>query len=391
MNDVHNYIDQFFSLNNPLIYSLIFSLIIVFALLAIFFKVIYPMRVKFIEEKQAILLEQARLMALFSELDPDPLLRINVKGIVIQTNEAARNIFTGITNNITLISDVLKGIDDNPFAYIIENKEISFVETIGNKIFVVEIKGNNSHGFANIYLHDITTIKKYESELEGYKDKLKTLAERLETKFEGERKMISSELHDDIGQRLLLLKLRLGQKDMDKTHGEIYRDIEKAYSRVRELSRLLKPEEIDEMGLKFALQSLVERIKSGSNLNGDFIFLGEENRLNPEIEICVYRIVQESLSNIIKHSGASEFSIQLMFDHINIDLIISDNGKGIPQEYFESKDLRNFGIGLFNMKERIENLEGKFKIDSSPGEGTIIMVKLPKKLVQSEQNQVINS
>jgi two-component system, NarL family, sensor kinase len=391
MNDFHNYINEFFSANNPLIYSVIFSLIIIVAVLALFFRVIYPMRIKFIQEKQKILLEQARLMALFSELDPDPLLRINDNGIITNTNEAARIIFPGIRNNATHILEVLKGVNSNPFSYIAENKDISFVENVGKKIFIVEIKGNSVYGFANIYLHDITTIKEYESQLEDYKNKLKTLAGRLESKFEGERKMISSELHDDIGQRLLLLKLRLGQRDMDPTHSEIYGDIEKAYSRVRELSRLMKPAEIDDMGLIFAIQSLVAKVKLDSGLTGDFTFLGKEERLDPELEICIYRIIQESLSNIIKHSGADEFSIQLMFYFDKIDLLISDNGKGIPEEYFESKDLRNFGIGLFNMKERVENQEGIFKIDSSPGEGTVLIIKLPKKTVYNEHNQIAGS
>jgi signal transduction histidine kinase len=389
MNDFNNYIDQFFSLNNPLIYSIIFSGIIIVAILGIFFKVIFPMRMKFLKEKQAMILEQAKVMALFSELDPDPLLRVNLDGQVIQTNEASRQLFNDIAVKKIMIQDLLSGMKKDAVDYISNNLEYSFIENISNRTFTVNVKGDSSLKFANIYLHDITKIKEYETELEDYKDKLKTLAERLEQKFETEKKSISSELHDDIGQRLVLLKLKFQQ--IDNNGGDLYADLDGIYSRVRELSHLLKPAEIDELGLRFAIQNLVNKITSDSPLNGSFSFLGEECRLEPAAELCFIRTAQEALSNIIKHSHASEFSIQLIFNDKDVCLIISDDGRGIPAEYFQSKDLRNFGIGLFNMKERVENLKGSFKINSFPDEGTSIIIQLPKLVAEYESNTVVNS
>ena len=321
-------------------------------------------------------MEQAKLMALFSELDPDPLLRINAGGEIIQTNVASREIFGSVNTNKLKIDNILKGLRDNSAELIKDEREITFIETIGGKTYSVNVKGNSAFEFANIYLHDITKIKEYEVELEDYKDKLKTLAERLELKFESEKKSISSELHDDIGQRLVLLKLKFSQ--LDNNDGDIFKDLEEIYSRVRELSHLLKPAEIDELGLRFAVQNLVEKVKSDSHLEGSFISLGDEYRLNPEAEICLFRVVQEALSNILKHAEAKEFSVQLLFNNENIDLIISDDGKGIPNEYFKSKDLKNFGIGIFSMKERVESFKGTMKINSFPQEGTSIIINMPK-------------
>jgi signal transduction histidine kinase len=368
---------------------MIFSVIIIISILGIFFKVIFPMRMKFIKEKQAMILEQAKVMALFSELDPDPLLRVNLNDEVIQTNEASRQLFDGKLVKQAKIKNLLSGIRKDAVDYITNNREYSFIENISDKIFTVNVKGNSSLSFANIYLHDITQIKEYETKLEDYKDKLKTLAERLELKFENQKKSISSELHDDIGQRLVLLKLKFSQ--LDNNGGDIYKDLEGIYSRVRELSRLLKPAEIDELGLRFAIQNLVTKITSDSHLKGSFTYVGKEIRLVPDAELCLFRIVQEALSNIIKHSHAAEFSIQLIFNEEDVSLIISDDGRGIPAEYFQSKDLRNFGIGLFNMKERVENLKGSFKINSFPEEGTSIIIQLPKLITEYDKNTIVSS
>ena len=376
MDDYHKYLTQFLSGNNPLIYSVVFSLVIVASVIWIFIKVILPMRIKFVREKQEMELKQAKLMALFSELDPDPLLRINEAGEIIESNVASREIFGKINNEKMKIGEILKGVKINPAELIDGEKEITFLETISDKIYSINIKGNKTFGFANIYLHDITKIKEYEIELEDYKDKLKTLAERLEQKFEVEKKSISSELHDDIGQRLVLLKLKFSQ--LSNSGGELFKDLEAIYTRVRELSHLLKPAEIDELGLRFAIQNLVDKVSSDSQLEGSFTSLGDEERINPEAEICLFRVVQEALSNIIKHAEAKEFSVQLIYNAKNIDLIVSDDGKGIPNEYFHSKDLKNFGIGIFSMKERVENFKGTMKINSFPDEGTSIIINLPK-------------
>ncbi len=91
MNEVNNYISNLFSTNNPVIYSFLFTALIVGFIIILFFKVIIPMRLKFYQEKQNLILEQTKLTALFSELDPDPSIRCNLKGEIIQTNEATRS------------------------------------------------------------------------------------------------------------------------------------------------------------------------------------------------------------------------------------------------------------------------------------------------------------
>jgi signal transduction histidine kinase len=351
----------------------------------IFVKVILPMRMKFFEEKQNILLEQAKLMALFSELDPDPSLRCNLDGEIIQTNEASRILFGIGELKGKNINQLLNNLNKNISELISENKEHTFIEEIRGKIFLVNVRGNENYGFAHIYMNDITKLKEYETELEDYKEKLRTLADRLESRFEKQRKQLSSELHDDIGQKMVLLKMKLNQLFATDEKG-LFNDVEQIYARIRDISHLLKPAEIDELGLKYSVQMLVNKVTADSNLEGYFAFLGEDEKFNPEIELCLYRIIQEALTNILKHAEANEFSVQLVNKEEQIELFISDDGKGIPKEYFESKDLKNYGIGLFGMREKLSNFNGAIKINSAPNEGTSIIIKIPKNSNGHEQN-----
>lgn len=351
----------------------------------IFVKVILPMRIKFFEEKQNILLEQAKLMALFSELDPDPSLRCNLDGEIIQTNEASRILFGLGELKGKNIGQLLKNINKNISELIHENNEYTFFEEINGKSFIVNVRGNDNYNFAHIYLNDITQLKEYENELENYKEKLRTLADRLESRFERQRKQLSSELHDDIGQKMVLLKMKLNQLFTSDEKG-LFNDVEQIYTRIRDISHMIKPAEIDELGLKYSVQTLVNKVTTDSKLDGYFAFFGDDEKFDPEIELCLYRIIQEALTNILKHAEANEFSVQLVNKENQIDLIISDDGKGIPKDYFESKDLKNYGIGLFGMREKLSNFNGTIKINSAPEEGTSIIIKVPKNSNGHEQN-----
>ncbi len=388
MNSIDHFINQFFSFGGPIIYSLLFSIIAVSIIVLIFLKVIFPQRIKFIHEKEALVLKQTRLMALFAELNPDPLLRVNPEGKIIQTNDASRRLFYNVELQRTRITDCIKNLDID-FKLLIENDEQkSSIETINGNIFTVIMKGNSAFDFANIYFHDITKLKDYEFELEDYKNKLKTLAHTLESKFEKEKKYISSELHDDICQKLILLKMKLDHNVPTETPNIFKSDLDELYNRIRDLSHSIRPTDIEQMGLKFAVEVLVQKINESASMKGAFVYYGEEERFGEDLDTSIYRIIQEGLSNILKHSGATEFSVELVNSEECIDIFVNDNGKGIPQEYFSSKDLRNFGIGLFSIKERLDLFHGTIEIDSNPNEGTSIFVKIPKVKNSNEENSL---
>lgn len=380
MDNISTYSEQLLTFNNPFFFALILGFAIISAIILVFVKVVFPLQKKFVTESQRYLLERAELMALFANMDPDPLIRIDSNGTIIQTNEASRNIFPSIGGKGKKIDEIIPS-----YNRLNKDSESPVVEKINNKIFSVVIRGDDKLGFSNIYLHDITQIKNYELVLESYKNKLKAFADKLDYEYEELKRSLSFELHDDIGQKLIVARLKLS--DMEKySSNEIQTDLENIYQRLREISKNLKPAEVKNLGLKLSLQSLVQNISDKSNIAGSFEFWGKDEKIDNDIESCIYRVVQESLNNIIKHSKANEFSVQVDASGNMVSIIVSDNGVGIPPEYFTLDGLNNSGTGLFGMKERIEKLKGALKINSNPEEGTVIIIQLPRRRSSNEQD-----
>jgi len=380
MNNLDNYINRFLTFENPLFFALILSVSIIGVIILVFYKVVLPLQKKFITENQRFLLEKAELMALFAEMDPEPLIRTDTSGNIIQTNEASRKIFFNIEEKETKINEILPSLEN-------ESVNRTFIENINGKIFSVIAKVYPQLGFTNFYLHDITQLKKYESDLENYKNRLKNFAEKLDKDYDELKKFVAAELHDDIGQKLIMIKLKLSNLE-DYERDLIQTDLETVYQRVRELSRTLKLSEVTNLGLKISIQSLVHYISESSKINGSFEFLGKEEKLSPDLEICIYRVIQESLNNIIKHSNANEFSVQLELNEKFVNIIVSDNGVGIPEDYFDVQEFKSTGTGLFSIKERIEKLHGKLKINSNQKEGTVLVIKLPKEGAVHAKNKI---
>ncbi len=370
MQGTASYADKFLSLSNPLLFGLLIAFIVAVVIVLFFMKILLPVQRAGILEKQKHLLETAELMALFSEMDPDPQLRINKTGEIIQTNLAARNVFKGIEKKGKEIADLLPALKPDEYF-----SEKHFITTISGAIYSIDIKPGADFDFTNIYLHDITVQKNNEKALEDYKDKLKELADRLDGTIEGMKKTVSQELHDDIGHSLMALKLKASMDDINS--GEILKGITTVYEKVRELSRELRPADIGRLGLALSIQNLVETMSRGAGIKGTFEFDGGEINLADEIALCLYRVTQEALMNIVKHSKADEFTVALKADNDTADLIIIDNGRGIPEKYFDPKNYKQFGLGLFNMKERVEKFKGTFKINSNSETGTVIIIQIP--------------
>jgi signal transduction histidine kinase len=226
-------------------------------------------------------------------------------------------------------------------------------------------------------MHNITKLKEYESKLEFNQRRLKLLSERLDSEIENLKDSLSSELHDDIGQRLIMAKLKIAGLETSPAK-EIYEELEIIYNRIRELSRSLKPHDLNNLGLKLTLQLLIADVTKRSNIKGSLEFYGSEDGVDKSIVMCSFRIVQEAINNIIKHSEAEEFSIQVSIKEKNITLAIIDDGCGIPPRYFNIGGSDIYGSGLFSMKERIEKLNGKLRIESNPETGTYLFIEIPR-------------
>ncbi|MGE5403112.1 MAG: ATP-binding protein [Ignavibacteriales bacterium] len=376
-------IAEYFSLlcdfRNPVFFSIFTALLLIAIFLLAMRNTVLPQQKKILLEKSQIESRNIRLMAIFAELDPDPVLRINHSGEIIFINPAARS--QGLEQLIGKpVSNILPALDIEPEVLIKENKESVLDFYFSDRYYSVLVKGISYLDIAQVYMHDVTELKLKEKELKNSQTELKEFSRYLQEQIEDERKRIARELHDDIGQKLVLLKLGL-QKDMSsldipedshvfQKNSRLIEDISRD---VKTIAHSLIPSTLEEIGLYSSLIKLIETVDLQSSVNGSLDFIDIEGRLDLKLEISIYRIIQEAVNNIVKHSKANEFSIQLIKKHDALRLLISDDGMG-----FNSRgDTQSRGMGIRNMKERAEIHGGTFKISSSPMEGTIIMINFP--------------
>lgn len=204
------------------------------------------------------------------------------------------------------------------------------------------------------------------------------LTNKLINSQEDERKNISAELHDDLGQNLLVVKNRLMLAERDKNFEENIHDVMKILDNsiqdVSDISHLLHPSELEELGLSLAIESMIYRIKSASNLKIINNLFSLDEYFAAEEKINVFRIIQEALNNILKHAHAKEVIISCDVKKRNLSIYITDNGKGfiLPNQ---TENKMHPHIGLKGMKERALLLRGSLAVSSSSTKGTTIKIE----------------
>lgn len=375
MDNLSTYTEQFFTFNNPFFLGIILTIILISVCTFIVLKVILPLHKESVEQSQRFLWEKAELMALFSQMDPDPLIRIDNNNRIIQTNEIAKIILDRTELDGKNILDIIPGIETNE-----ENVSSDYILHIKGKSYTLHIKSGKSFNFKNIYLHDITLLKSYEAKLLDYQDRLKILAEKKDIENDDLRQNISFELHDNICQKLIMLKYHVADLDF-RTDG-VQSEIEEIYQNVRGLSKELRPADLPNLGLKICIKNLIDEVSTKANINGAFQCGENLDNLSESIAKCIFSVVQVGLSNIIRHSKAKEFEIKITLNNQDLNLLISDDGVGITEDYFKTKNYKKYGVGLFNIKERVEKLRGTFKIITNNENGTALLVKIPLKVME---------
>ncbi len=194
-----------------------------------------------------------------------------------------------------------------------------------------------------------------------------------------ERQRLSRELHDGIGQALIAIKMRLDslsfleEQEIKENLSQIQGRIDHIIDEIRRISTDLMPAVLDEFGIVIALRNLCLDTAENSGIRIDFEFSGKADELSKKVKTYLYRIVQESLHNVVKHSLATEVSVRLYLDNVRIRLVIRDNGRGFLRKNLPADS----GHGLPNMNDRVRLLHGTLDIDSEPGKGTIIIVNIP--------------
>ncbi len=197
---------------------------------------------------------------------------------------------------------------------------------------------------------------------------------------ETERKRLSFELHDGLGQSLVALKYKLESLQNANTDTlknelkELEITIANTIEEVRQMSFNLMPAILNELGLLLAVKNLCQKLQKQTGKTIIFETDGQLNSFNEKQSTYLYRIVQETLNNALKHAEASLISVHLIEFPVFYMLIIEDNGKG----FLYTPSIYEKGHGLYSIKERTEILDGKLIIQSTPVEGTVIRIKIPK-------------
>lgn len=192
---------------------------------------------------------------------------------------------------------------------------------------------------------------------------------------DAERRRIARELHDGVNQILGSIKFRLLHleslvPEQAGMVGELAGLLEKAVNEVRRISQNLRPSELDDFGLIPAVEGLISDFESRTKVRVNFQRGPVARRLPPDVELALYRLLQETLANVEKHAGASIVTVALFADANFATLNVRDDGRG----FIESA--KSQGVGLINMRERAHALGGVFAITSQPGRGTEVSIHL---------------
>lgn len=201
---------------------------------------------------------------------------------------------------------------------------------------------------------------------------------------ESERHRIAANLHDSLGQNLLVIKnqARLAMQPAEETVrqnrlDEISECASEAIAEVREITYALRPYQLDRLGLTQTIRATVNRAAENSSILFASHTDDVDGVFDKESEIHVYRIVQEAVNNIVKHSGATEAAVVVKKLVATVSVSIRDNGRGFDAAAVEKSESLDVGHGLNGIKERTRIISGTFAIDSRPGQGTTLSIEIP--------------
>jgi signal transduction histidine kinase len=257
-----------------------------------------------------------------------------------------------------------------------------------SRILRLTCRAQKSGGTARLFtaVVDVTDERRLAIERAVALDRVKALLNRLVTVQEEERRRMARNLHDHLGQQFTALRLTIGSlRDRTIPEPEFAARLERA-DRLSEaidkdvdfLAWELRPPALDESGLNAALDQYLREWSAATGIPSELHISAAANmRLRPELDIQVYRIVQEALQNVRKHSNATSVSVLIEQRDEEFVLIVEDDGQGFDAEHVIGRRGELNAMGLISMEERAALLGGSVQIESTPGEGTSVFVRIP--------------
>jgi two-component system sensor histidine kinase UhpB len=233
------------------------------------------------------------------------------------------------------------------------------------------------------------SVETAESEVTALTESFNRMLERLESERrasghralaaqESERRRVAAELHDEIGQQLTAHVLQLDRLARSAS-GELADELEQTMTAVKQtladvrtLAHRLRPEVLDELGLVPALRNLCDRIGNGTGLVVHRSLPATLPRLSEEEELVIYRVAQESLTNVVRHAGATSAHVTLASEDDAVQLRVADDGAGLPASAREQES-----GGIRGLRERALTIDARLQVDRAPGGGTQVVLRLP--------------
>jgi PAS domain S-box-containing protein len=358
-----------------------------------------------VKSEEALIESRARLKALVDSA-MDAILSLNSKKEIVLFNEAAEKMFKYSFDEVKLKGlNILFPEKSNEKQYRILDRNTS-LNVAGNYMgnvgiltglrsdgveFPIEasishIKVNGETYYTAIF-RDVTERMEYENAINASNDKLHALAAHLQIIREEERTLIAREIHDQLGQELTALKMDIsflskkiekskvtpdwdGIRDGLKSMSEI---TDHTINSVRRIATELRPDILDKLGLKEAIEWHAEEFEKRSGIKCVVKVNTPELNLSPQLNTTVYRIVQESLTNVARHSKANRADVDIKVNGEKVYLSIKDNGRGIMESEIENSK----SLGLVGIKERAYTVNGEFEIKGEKGKGTEIKIAIP--------------
>ncbi|MDE3236061.1 MAG: PAS domain S-box protein [Bacteroidota bacterium] len=250
------------------------------------------------------------------------------------------------------------------------------------QMVLIHKNAENQPEYISITSIDISSQKSVEKELKKTSAELLDLYNRIQNVREEERNEVARDIHDELGQNLTLIKM--ATFSLKKNCGDQYPHLSESVNTIFQLTQdtidlgrkivsNLRPNMLDDIGLPATLQWHAKTFIKSSGIDLSLNIQPYNINFNKSVNLCVYRVFQESLTNVIRYSKASLVTINVLLNGDIVDLLISDNGCGFDISEIDTTKHH----GLVGMRERVYALNGSIEINSSPGKGTIIKVSIP--------------
>jgi signal transduction histidine kinase len=277
------------------------------------------------------------------------------------------------------MAEVLRtGIEARDLEVVIERHDGSCITVLVN---IVPLRNGNGEliGAMNCF-QDITESKRAQKELQHSFGQLRALAGRLQIVREEERKRVAREIHDQLGQTLTAIGINLSAfiqelaPEKKQESGSLFRLIDQTIESVRRISTELRPRILDDRGLMAAVEWAAKEFQSRTGTKCRLDLPQADIVIDRELATALFRILQESFTNVARHSKATQVKVRLAKEDDSLILEVHDNGRGITEEQLSADS----SLGILGMRERALLLGGELAISGAPAEGTTIKVRIPE-------------